>query len=87
MYIGTPVPPCLDLVLLRDNVPETDFLGAVETEVGLFVELRGPVGIGRHGTVLEFEALFGGFCECAGGAGEAAEVGEGGMGWCEERHG
>ncbi len=86
MYVRAPVSPCLDLVLLGDNVPEADLLRAVETKIRLFIELRGPIGIGWHGAVLKFEALLCGFCECACGAGEAAEVGERRMGWCEERH-
>jgi len=36
--------------------------------------------------MFKFETLLGGLCECSCCASEASEMGERGMGWCEERH-
>jgi hypothetical protein len=54
VYIGAPISSRFDFVLLRDHVPEADFLIPVETEVGLFVELRGAVGVRGDGGVFVF---------------------------------
>lgn len=77
---------CLDLVLLGHDVSEADLLRTVETKIGLFVDLRGPIGIGRDVGVLQFQTLLRGICERSCGAAEAPEMGEGRMRWSEERH-
>lgn len=55
MYVRPPVSSCLDLVLFRDDVAVANLLGAVQAEVGLFVDLGGAVGVGRDVFVLACE--------------------------------
>lgn len=80
------MPPILDLIFLAHGVPETDFLRAIQTEIRLFIEGRGTVGVGWYVGVLEGEALFCGLCEAGSSAAEGSQAGEGWMGGWEERH-
>lgn len=86
VHIRTPVPPVLDLIFLGHCVSVPDFLGAVQPEIGLFVDLGRPVGIGGYVGVFECEAFLCGFREKGGGGSEGSEAAEGRMGRCLERH-
>jgi len=86
MYIWSPVSSRFYFVFFGHHVSEADFLGPVETEVRLFVDLRRAVGVRGYGAVFHSETLCGRFGEGARGRGEGPEVREGWMGWWEERH-
>ena len=64
MDVGLPFAPRFDLVALRDLVAELDARGAVEAEVGLFVNRGWAVGVRGDFAMAVFE-------EGGGGAGEA----------------
>lgn len=87
MYVWSPVSSRFDFVFFGHHVSEADFLCPVETEVGLFVDLGGPVGVRGHGAVFHSESFGGRFGEGARGGRESSEVGEGWMSGWEERHG
>lgn len=61
MDVRPPMATGLDLVLFRYDVSVADLLHAVETEVGLLVEHRGPVGVGGDVDMLQCESLVGRF--------------------------
>jgi len=87
VYVWSPVSSRFDFVFFGHHVSEADFLRAIETEVGLFVDLGGAIRVRGYGAVFHGESFGGRFRECARGGGEGSEVGEGWMGGWEERHG
>lgn len=47
------MPSSFDFILLGNYVSIANFLEAIETEIGLFVELRGAVGIWWNAGMLD----------------------------------
>jgi len=57
VYVWSPVSSRFDFVFFGHHVSEADFLRAIETEVGLFVDLGGAIRVRGYGAVFHGESL------------------------------